>query len=233
MVVGVGVTEEALPDEEGLHAAGEAVCCALDVGGLDGERDEAGRLSARTRDVDSVEHQRVEVDVEVEGRAGTLDGGDCADVGGPVASGAGEAPQGHADGADVLAEDGAGQLGVPGEVAAEGVGEAENPVADRDWWEDAVDQVRGRVRHATPHAAGAEAAALAAEGDQDVVSAVGTGDACEAVGEDAAVEEGSELAGDEGGEAGVGAGELGAVQEGGEVLLEDAVEVGVLGRRRR
>ena len=64
---------------------------------------------------------------------------------------------------------------------------------NRDWRQHAVDEVRCELGHPTPVARGAERAALAREGDEQVGRTVGAVDAAEAVREIAAREEAVQL----------------------------------------
>jgi hypothetical protein len=83
------------------------------------------------------------------------------------------------------------------------------------------------VGHAAPAARGAEAAALAREGDEAIVAAVVAVQAQEAEGEDATAQEGAELLLDE---AGHGMPAFARLREEGlEVLANRPVEEGLLG----
>ncbi len=62
----------------------------------------------------------------------------------------------------------------------------QHPLAHRHMRDDVFDQVRGGLRHAPRAARGAEPPALAAEGDELVVAAVGAAQAQETVRQDAA-----------------------------------------------
>jgi hypothetical protein len=66
--------------------------------------------------------------------------------------------------------------------------EREHPLPHGDGGKDAVDEVRGGVRHAASSAARAETAPLAAEGDEEIAAAVVAMETQEAVREDAARE---------------------------------------------
>ena len=94
----------------------------------------------------------------------------------------------------------------------------------------AVDEVRGGVGHAAPAAGGAEAAALAREGDETLELALVAAQAKEAVGRDAAAQIGAELVLDE---AGRGLATLaGACEKGLELALHGLMEQRVLGMSR-
>ena len=95
------------------------------------------------------------------------------------------------------AEEGAGDLaeegGVTGQGEAQVPGEAEDPLANRDRGEDALDEVGGDLVHAAAAAGGAEASALTGEGDEEVGLAGAALEANEAVRGVAAAEERAEL----------------------------------------
>ena len=94
--------------------------------------------------------------------------------------------------------------------------------------DDVIDQMRGGLRHAPRPARGAEPAALATEGDQFVVAAIGAAQAQEAVRQDAALQEGVELVFDELRQAGTG-GLFGLGEKALGVLLHQEVKRGLLG----
>ena len=102
------------------------------------------------------------------------------------------------------------------------------PLAHRHVRDDAVDQVRCRLRHAPRTARGAKAAALAAERQQLVVAALAAAQPQETMRQDSALQEGFELVLDEPGQLGARAG-LGVGDEAGRVLLHQAVQRGLLG----
>jgi hypothetical protein len=73
----------------------------------------------------------------------------------------------------------------------------DNPLADRHIGQDAVDEVRCGVRHPASSTRRAEAAPLAREGDQAIVSTRVAMETKEAMREHAAAEEGAKLLLDE------------------------------------
>ena len=129
------------------------------------------------------------------------------------------------DGADEEREDRCGQLGVVGEAAAEMPRERQLPLADSDRGEDPVDEVGGGVGHGSAAARGAEAAALAAERDEEIVSADPTPDTREATLESATPEVALQSAADEHGEP---ASVRRTVPKGWEPGGEQPVQVGLL-----
>ena len=94
--------------------------------------------------------------------------------------------------------------------------------------DDVIFQVSGGLRHAPRPARGAEPAALATEGDQFVVAAIGAAQAQEALRQDAALQEGLELVFDELRQAGTG-GLFGLGEEALGVLRHQAEQRGLLG----
>src|SRR4029450_3908120 len=120
------------------------------------------------------------------------------------------------------------ELGVVRTAVAKWVWEREHPLADRHRGEYAIGEVRRGVGHPPAAAGGAEAAALARERHEAIVTAVVAAQAQEAVGEDAAAQEGAELLLDE-----VRSGALAssrAGEEGLELLADGAVRAPGLGR---
>ncbi len=107
----------------------------------------------------------------------------------------------------------------------------EHPLADRDFGQNAVDQVCRGLRHAVAAATWAKAPAFAREGYEAVEAAIVAVQAQEAMGEDAAAQEGLELLLDEAGH-GLSA-RLRARQEGLEFLLDDVVEDALFGAMPR
>ena len=111
--------------------------------------------------------------------AANSDGGD-ADAGRPAAMALGQGAS-RRRGSGVRQE-----LGVEGGASADVERERQNPLAHGNGREDAIDEVRGRVRHSTTGAARAKAARLARKRDEEIVAARVAVGAREAVIEDAA-----------------------------------------------
>jgi len=182
--------------------------------------------------VDAVEHERVEVNVAVQRAAEALDEGDGAALRARnLALLARAATQRREDAAHEDAEHGLHQRCVVGEPVAQREGQREHPLAHGHLGQHAIDEVRGGVGHTAAAAGGAEAAALAREGDDAVETAVVTADAHEAVGEDPAAEKPTQLARDEAGRRSLARGRAG--EEGLELCLHDLVENALLGLAAR
>ena len=148
--------------------------------------------------VDAVQREGVEVEVQVVRRAEPLDEGDGAALLGanappPSCASAKLREQGTNEGA----KDFAREPRVVGAAEAERVGEREHPLTDRHLGQNTVDQMRSRIRHTASSAGRTEAAALARECDQAIVSAPITAESEEAVCEDATAEECEKLLLDE------------------------------------
>ena len=108
-------------------------------------------------------------------------------------------PERAEDGLHEDAQHLAAQRLIEGDAGAQGEGERQHVLAYRSLGENAVDQVRGGIRHAAPAARGTEATALAREGHQAVVAAVVAVQSQEAVRQDAAAKECAKLLLDEAG----------------------------------
>ena len=148
--------------------------------------------------VDAVERQGVEVDVQVERRPEALDERDGAALLrllAPVL--ARTSSKLREQRADERAQHLARQPRVVRAAVAERVRKRQHPLPDRDLGQHPIDQMRRRVRHPAAAARRTEAAALAREGDQAVVTAGVAVHAEEAVREHAAAEEGAKLLLDE------------------------------------
>jgi hypothetical protein len=113
---------------------------------------------------------------------------------------------------------------------AQSPGEGDHPLAHWHLREYVLDQVRGGRGHAPGGAGRAQAAALAREGDQEIVAAGAATGAGKATGQDPALEVGSELALDVArDQRSVGIALAPTCQPGLEVLLHQPVESGALG----
>ena len=113
----------------------------------------------------------------------------------------------------------------------------ENPLPHGHVRDHALDQLGGEGAHAPAPTRGAEAAALAREGDDHLVGAARAADVEAPVFEDAAAQVGAQLAGDEGGQPGAlvpGGGGQEAIQMGLEGPVQDRVLglAALIGRRR-
>lgn len=143
--------------------------------------------------IDAVERQCVKVKVEIQRGAEALeerDGAALRGSGPPVMSRT--AAQLGEEGPHESAKHRTRECRVVGTAVTERVGKREYPLADRNFGQDPIDEVRGGVRPAAAAAGGAEAAALVGEWDETIVAAVVAVKAQEAVGQNAAAQEGAE-----------------------------------------
>ena len=145
---------------------------------------------------DAVYHDDVEVDVEVEAAAETLDEGDGGELGFFERDGASPHAVTLSERAGECADDLRQEVRVVRSAGADVERKREHPLADGNRRDDAIDDVGRRVAHSTAGAARAEAARLARERDEDVVIARITSCASEAVIEDAATQVATELVAD-------------------------------------
>ncbi len=154
--------------------------------------------SLRIPRVDAVEHERVEVDVQIQRITEALHEGDGAALAACERhAGSRAPPQRGEDGAHEEAEHRARERAVVGQAVAQGKGQRQHPLPHGDLGQHAVDEVCGGVGHAAAAARRAEAAALAREGHDALASAGVAAYAHEAVGEDPQREERPKLAFDE------------------------------------
>ena len=152
--------------------------------------------------------------------------GDGAELGVGGRAGTGGAER-RADGAEEDPQDGAGDVRVVVEVGAQALGQGQHPLAHGQVGQDVVGEVGGHLRHTPGVARGADAAALAGEGDQAIMAAFVTTGSGEPVREDAAAEVGPEVLLDPGRDAVAQGIRLGGLRdEGLEVVLDDGVERG-------
>jgi len=162
-----------------------------------GQRMEA-QTSFRIARVDTVENERMEVDVQVQRIAEALHEGDGAALHrAPVPGEARPPPQRGEDGAHEEAEHRTRERAVEGQAVAQSEGQREHPLPYGDLGQHAVHQLRRGVGHAAPPARGTEPPALAREGDDALGGAGSAAQAHEAVGQDPAGEERPKLAFDE------------------------------------
>jgi hypothetical protein len=113
--------------------------------------------------VDAVDDEHVQVDVEVQRRAESLDEGDGSGAGAGAHAQSGATGE---EGGDCPVDDGKDlgeDRGARREQEPQRVGERHHPLADRLLGQDVVDEMRGGLGHAACAAARAEAAAFATE----------------------------------------------------------------------
>ncbi len=224
-VGGVGFAAEAAALQKTRDPAGDALDDAPHLVILRRRQSPEAHARPAVAFVDAVEHERVEVHVEVQRVAEALDEGHGASPGPPDrAVLPGTAAVGGEHSTDELPQHHRCEGGIVGEAVAQGVGECQDPLADGHLGEHAVDEVGGGVGHAAAEAGGAEPASLAGEGDDLITSAVVAVDPKKPVGEDAALEEAAELALDESRQGAF----ADACQEALQFRLDDAIENGLL-----
>jgi hypothetical protein len=136
-------------------------------------------------------------------------------------------PEGRTNGAQEDPQDGACDVRVVVEVGAQALGQGQHPLTDGEVGQDVVGEMGGHLGHTPGVAGGADAAALAGEGDQAFMAAVVTTGSGEPVREDAAAEVGPEVLLNPGGDAVAQGLRLGGLRhEGLEVMLDDGVKRG-------
>ncbi len=125
--------------------------------------------------VGAVQGEGVEVEVQVQRRPEALDASHRAAL---IRSHSPSSPNAPAKLCEERAQEGsqhlARELRVVGTAITKGVGKREHPLPDRYLREDAIHEVRGGIRHASPATGRAEAAALARKGYEAIVPAVVT-----------------------------------------------------------
>ena len=137
--------------------------------------------------IHAVQDAEMVVEVGIQAGAEAVEEGDGAEPGlgaGPRAP----CPEGSPQGAEQDVEYGVGHHGIPVQEPAEPLGDREHPLPDGDSGDHMVGQVGGRIRHAPRVAGGADAPALAGEGDEEVVAAALAAGSGESVGEDTVTE---------------------------------------------
>ena len=163
--VGDGVVvEEATTLEVEQDAALQGALKAVDIVGAEVRRlvEDDGAVVAPGKD--AVEHDDVEVEVRIERGAEAVQEGDGAELRSVRGAGT-DAPERGADGAQQDAEHVAGEARVVGQEGADPLRQGEYPLADGQRRQDVVGEVGGHLHHAAGVAGGADAAALAGEGD--------------------------------------------------------------------
>ena len=161
---------------------------------------ERGRAAVGAHLEDTVECRGVEMRVEPEVGAEALRDGEPAPLRSPDASRSRGVAVALRQDTGEETQYGRAEVGVIGDGEAELEGERENPLTDGHVGQDVVHQVSGGLGHVPAGARGAEAAALAGEGQGVLVAARCAADAREAVSPDAAAEERPDLTDDERGE---------------------------------
>ena len=140
-----------------------------------------------------VRHERVEVDIQIEGAAEALHDrhGAAPAVGDAVTSGATPQEPEHRTQCD--AGHGPTQLVIPRQQVPQPMRQAEDPLSNRHVREDMIDEMRRPLSHAPVATPRAEPAAVAREGHEAIQSAGGAPKSGEAAGQTPATQEVAEL----------------------------------------
>src|SRR5439155_11054805 len=175
--------------EEATHAAADSREQAGNVGVGRG----CGRVELQGAALglgeDPVEHERVEVDVQVQPTPEALDHGDGASLRALQAAPACAAAVVAEDRPDVHRQYRAAEPVVPGDEVPEAMGHCENPLPHGYARQHLVHEVRGLLGHASTAAAWAEAPPLARERHEPFVGAVAAAHSGKAARQDATREE--------------------------------------------
>ena len=214
--------------EQARDAARRAPQDARDLVGARRWEGQEARRRTVARGVDTVEGQRMEVEIRIEGGTEALNEGDGTAL---ATRDAPRMPCAPAELGEERAEEGAKHLAreprVVEAAVAKRIGEREDPLADRHLGEDAFHEVRRRIGHAAATARGTEPPILARKRQQAVAAAGIAVEPKETTGEDTTREIGAQLALDEAGHGMLAL--AGAREEGLEVLPDDLVQQGLLG----
>jgi hypothetical protein len=172
----------------------------------------------------AVQHERVDMDVQIEGSPEPLDNNHRAATTIRDAAVAGAGAQAAEHRADEHSDDGAAQVVVPRQVVPHAVWQAEHPLTHGHIGEHVIEQVRGSLRHPAAAATGTHRAALARKGDQSVEAAVVAAKPREPAGESATLQKVPELLLDETGHAFPVAEAGGLDEKGLDVIVHDLVK---------
>jgi len=121
--------------------------------------------------VDTVEHERVDVHVEIERAAEALHDRHRAEAATWDAAAARARTEPPADRAQEHSDDGATERVVPGDEIPQPGRQGQHPLPDGHGWQDAFDQMRGALGHPPAAATRAQTASLAGEGDEAIEAA--------------------------------------------------------------
>jgi hypothetical protein len=176
---------------------------------------------------DAIQHQRMDVHVQVQRAAeplndghGTAAAAHHTGVPGPTTQKAEHHPERDADNRPT-------EMVVPRQLIAQPIGQTQDPLSDRYIGQHVIDQVRGTLRHAASATRCTEAASLARERHQPIVAAAVAVKPREPCGQAPAGEKFSELLLDETRQAFPVAPQGGFRTERLEVIADDAVEHGL------
>ena len=119
-----------------------------------------------------VQHERVNVHVQIQGRAEALDDGHRTAATIHHTSPMGLATQPAEHGPQLDRDHGPAERVVPRQQVTKTRRQGQHPLANGYVWKHVIDQVRGPIRHASPPTTRAEPAALAGERDQPIEMAI-------------------------------------------------------------
>jgi hypothetical protein len=171
-----------------------------------------------------VEHQRVDVDVEIERSPEPLDDRDGASARLLEADRARVVPQQAEDGAEEDSGDPPAEVVIPRQPVPQSVRQTQDPLSDWNVGDDAIDQVGSAFRHPPATTTRAERAPLARERDEPIQGAPVAAKPREATSQEPAPEEVPKRALDEWRQAGTVAQPRRLGQERLEVILHDLVK---------
>ena len=172
----------------------------------------------------AVQHERVDMKVQIEAPPESLDHGHRAPTTVRHAASRARARSQPEHGAHEHGDDRTTQVVVPRQLIPQAVRQAQHPLPHGHVGEHVIDQVGGALRHPAAAATGTDRAALAGKRDQPVEAAVATPKPREPSGEPAALQKVAELLLDEAGQAFAVAQAGGLRAEGLEVIAHDLVE---------
>lgn len=189
--------KQATPIEEAMDAACDLEDDELDILGRRLDGDKVRPMPRAASNEHAIGDEDVEVDVEVQRAAESLDRGDCSTSSAWQAALLREALEMAEDGSQHNREDSFAEVIVPGEPKPERDGQGEHPLANRNTGQDALPPPQRPLRHPSPSAPRAEATPLAGESDDAVETASSAGGPVEALREVATPHKLSQLSQDE------------------------------------
>jgi hypothetical protein len=157
----------------------------------------ASDAAGRVRREHPIRHQRMDVNIKIEGTPEALQDRHCAETAAPDAAPLRARPQPPAHRAQIHDDHRTAQRMVPRDEIPQPRRQREHPLADRDGGKHAVDEMRGALRHPPASTTRTEPPAFAGKRHQSIDAAGRTPKPRESAGQAAAREELPELALDE------------------------------------